>query len=442
MGFTSSTDFPTTPGAFDTHAERRLRRDADEAEPGRLGARVLHLSRAATTPTAPAAWPSTAAATPTSPAAPSRRTSRRRRARSTRPSDDGDAFVTKFNPAGSALVYSTFVGGSDFDSFSGVVLDAAGNAWLTGGTNSADFPVTAGAPDSTFNGGGDAIIAELNSDRLGAAVLDLPRRFAVARAAPTSRRDPNGDVYVTGSTFSQDFPATVGAFDRVWNGDLQIFWGDAFVTKIDIDADGVDSARAPGRARRTDAGCRRPTPRRNRSRSRSTGTTSPSAVSYTIQIDDSSAFTAPLVRDESVDRRRSTRTSDLVDRDPLLACPRRQLGGRRRAHGRPSRSFTPQTRPTAVARCRTMDLNPTTVVGGNASSGTVVMIDAATGGAVISLSSSNPAVASVPATPRCRPTGSRARSSISTHRRSRRRRRSRSPRPTTAHPNRHSDRQP
>jgi hypothetical protein len=83
--------------------------------------------------------------------------------------NNGDAFLAKFNATGSALVFSTFVGGSDYDSFSAVVLDTAGNAWLTGGTNSADFPITAGAPDSTFNGGGDAIIVELNST--GSALL-------------------------------------------------------------------------------------------------------------------------------------------------------------------------------------------------------------------------------------------------------------------------------
>ena len=164
--------------------------------------------------------------------------------------DNGDVFLTKFNAAGSALVFSTFVGGSDCDSFSAVVLDAAGNAWLAGGTSSADFPTTAGASDSTFNGGGDAIIVELNST--GSALL-----FSTFLGGSNSEGgadialDATGDVYVTGSTFSLDFPATVGAFDRVWNGDLQIFWGDAFVTKIDIDAGGSDATRASGGAGRT-----------------------------------------------------------------------------------------------------------------------------------------------------------------------------------------------
>ena len=120
----------------------------------------------------------------------------------------------------------------------------AGNAWLRGGTSSADFPVTAGAPDTTFNGGGDAIIAQLNA--AGSALLfSTFLGGSTARAATTSPATPTGDVYVTGLTYSQDFPATVGAFDRVWNGDLSIFWGDAFVTKIDIDADGSTPPAPP-----------------------------------------------------------------------------------------------------------------------------------------------------------------------------------------------------
>ena len=83
---------------------------------------------------------------------------------------------------------------------------------------------------------------------------------------------------------------TVGAFDRVWNGDLQIFWGDAFVTKIDIDATTSTPTSPPG------------VPVAPTLTSPSNGSTQPQpitfdwndvpeAVSYRIQIDDSSAFT-------------------------------------------------------------------------------------------------------------------------------------------------------
>ena len=307
--------------------------------------------------------------------------------------NNGDAFLTKFNAAGSALVFSTFVGGSDFDSFSSVVLDTAGNAWLTGGTSSADFPITAGAPDSTFNGGGDATIVELNAT--GSALL-----FSTFLGGSQSEggadiaRDPNGDVYITGSTFSQDFPATVGAFDRVWNGDLQIFWGDAFVTKLDIDATGSTPPAPPA------------VPAAPVLVSPFNGSSQPqpitfdwndaaSAVSYTIQIDDSSAFTAPLVRDQSVTTSIYA-TSDLATSTHFWRVRGVNSAGVAGAWSA-VRSFTPQTAPPP-SQLSTIDLNPATVVGGNASSGTVVMTTSAPDGAVISLSSSNPAVASVPAT--------------------------------------------
>ena len=186
--------------------------------------------------------------------------------------------MTKFNPAGSALVYSTFIGGSDFDSVSGVVLDPAGNAWLAGSTSSADFPVTAGAPDATFNGGRRRLHRRART-RTGSALLFATFLGGSQRRGRSRHRPrPTGDIYVTGLTFSQDFPATVGAFDRVWNGDLLIFWGDAFVTKLDIDATSSTPIGAARRAGRADAAVAVQRRRRSHSRSRSTGATSPSAV--------------------------------------------------------------------------------------------------------------------------------------------------------------------
>src|SRR5438309_5423356 len=72
-----------------------------------------------------------------------------------------DAFVTKLDPAGSMLLYSTYLGGSGDDEGFGIAVDAAGNAYVTGSTTSSDFPTTAGAVDTTFNGGGDAFVAKI-----------------------------------------------------------------------------------------------------------------------------------------------------------------------------------------------------------------------------------------------------------------------------------------
>lgn len=392
LGFSSSADFPTTAGAFDTTANGGFDTTLTKLNPAGSalvystylggndfdsgnglvidGSGSVYVAGGTSSPN----WPVTPGAYDTTFAG-------------------GDGFVTRLNPGGSALVYSTFIGGSALDSISDAVLDPAGNAWLTGSTSSADFPVTPGAPDTTFNGGGDAVIAELNPT--GSALL-----FATFLGGSESEggadiaRDPTGDIYVVGSTYSQNFPATVGAFDRVWNGDLSIFWGDAFVTKLDLDANTSTPPAPPG------------VPVAPTLTSPSNASSQPQpitfdwndvpeAVSYTIQIDDSSAFSAPLVRDQSL-------TQSVFAATGLAAATHFW-----RVRGVNSagvvgawsavRSFTAEAPPPPAALTN-VDINPTTVVGGNSSSGTIVMSAGPAGDAAISLSSSNPSVASVPAT--------------------------------------------
>jgi hypothetical protein len=139
----------------------------------------------------------------------------------------GDAFVTKLNPAGSApLVYSTYLGGSSFDRGFGIAVDTAGSTYVSGRTHSADFPTTPGAFDITDNGGGDAFVAKLSatgsaplySTYLGGSSFDEGFRIAV---------DSTGSAYATGVTCSGNFPTTFGAFDTTANGSC-----DAYVTKL------------------------------------------------------------------------------------------------------------------------------------------------------------------------------------------------------------------
>ena len=72
-----------------------------------------------------------------------------------------DVFVTKLNAAGSALIFSTFLGGSGSDSSGGASARSAGNSYVAGGTSSLDFPTTPGAFD-TLPDGSDAFVTKLN----------------------------------------------------------------------------------------------------------------------------------------------------------------------------------------------------------------------------------------------------------------------------------------
>ena len=139
-----------------------------------------------------------------------------------------DAFVTKLNPAGSALVYSTYLGGKGTNQAKGIVLDTDGNAYITGNTNSAKFPTTAGAYATSSAGGTtDAFVTKINlngsglvySTYLGGAGVD----YAYAIALDTA-----GNAYITGLTNSANFPITAGAYTTSFAGGTY----DAFVTKF------------------------------------------------------------------------------------------------------------------------------------------------------------------------------------------------------------------
>jgi hypothetical protein len=146
-----------------------------------------------------------------------------------------DAFVTKLDSAGSALLYSTYLGGIDVDQGSGIAVDASGNAFVTGFTRSADFPFL-NALQTGFGAGTcgpdacpDAFVTELDatgsglvySTYLGGDETDFGQAIAV---------DASANAFVTGSTASHNFPATVGVLQTVRGGDAPT--GDAFVAKI------------------------------------------------------------------------------------------------------------------------------------------------------------------------------------------------------------------
>lgn len=132
-----------------------------------------------------------------------------------------DGFVTKLNATGSALVYSTHLGGSGGDEGRGIAVDAHGNAYVAGRTSSPDFPTTVGV----FNilGGGSGFVARL--DLTGSSLVYSTYLPAGGDGIAV---DTSGNAYVTGQTTSPGFPTTPGAFQPIFGGSV-----DAFVLKLD-----------------------------------------------------------------------------------------------------------------------------------------------------------------------------------------------------------------
>jgi hypothetical protein len=231
-GHTSSTDFPTTPGAFQTQDAGASEVFVTKLNPAGsglaystfLGGGNHDEGAAIAVDAAGRATVTGSTASTNFPVTPG--------ALQTTFHYHEDAFVTRLSAGGSALVYSTFLGGTGVDGALGIALDAAGGAYVAGYTTSADFPTTPGAFQTGFGGGlYDGFVAKLVPDGsalaygtfLGGRDWDIAQGVAV---------DGLGFAYVTGSTRSADFPVTPGAFDVSFNGGAPYPW-DAFAVKLD-----------------------------------------------------------------------------------------------------------------------------------------------------------------------------------------------------------------
>lgn len=229
-GFTGSTNFPTTPGAFDpTHngftdafvTKLNPTGSALEyssylgaggfASDGANGIAVDDEGNAYVTGFAGGnTFPTTAGAFDTT------------------HNGRNDVYVTKVNPAGSALVYSTFAGGSLLDTGSAIAVDSDGSAYVTGLTASGDFPTTVGAPDRSHNGGvNDAFVVKLDSTGSALTYSTFLGGTGNDSGAGIAVDERDRSAHVTGSTNSVDYPTTRQAHDPSYNGG-----GDAFVTKL------------------------------------------------------------------------------------------------------------------------------------------------------------------------------------------------------------------
>jgi hypothetical protein len=142
-----------------------------------------------------------------------------------------DAYITMLSPGGDSVAFSSYVGGSDDDEGTGIALDAAGNAYLTGTTASSDFPVLNAL--QSLHGGGlyDAFLMKVSA--AGAPVYatflggsDWDEGAAIAA-------DDSGSVYVAGTTFSTDFPTASPV--QAANAGLN----DAFVARMSAAGDAL-----------------------------------------------------------------------------------------------------------------------------------------------------------------------------------------------------------
>ena len=148
----------------------------------------------------------------------------------------GTAFITKLNPTGSALVYSTYLSGSWWVQANGIAVDSAGDAYVTGTTQAPDFPTTPGAFQTVCGAGDDCIyyydafVSKINRDGtalvystfLGGQGFEYGQSIAV---------DSAGNAYVTGRTGSTNFPTTPGTLQPICPDQGQ-GCGGGFVTKF------------------------------------------------------------------------------------------------------------------------------------------------------------------------------------------------------------------
>ena len=144
-----------------------------------------------------------------------------------------DAFILKLSPDGSDVLYAAYLGGNDTDRAYALAVDRSGSAYLTGETRSADFPLSANAPQPQPGGDSDAFAVRISAD--GAEL-----RYAALIGGQKGEQgqslalDLLGQAYIAGKTTSTDFPVTPSAFAAEAAG-----LGDAFIVKLSANGDAL-----------------------------------------------------------------------------------------------------------------------------------------------------------------------------------------------------------
>ena len=144
----------------------------------------------------------------------------------TSPSAGSDVFVTKLNPTGTGILYSTYLGGSGDDFGSGIALDGSGNVYVTGSTQSTDFPVTTGA----FKESHPNVDSDIFVAKLDPAGASLVYSTYLGGSGDDFGHglaiDGSRNAFVAGLTYSPLFPITPGAYDTTYTQT------DVFVTRL------------------------------------------------------------------------------------------------------------------------------------------------------------------------------------------------------------------
>jgi hypothetical protein len=148
-------------------------------------------------------------------------------------SDGGSAIVSKLDPTGSTLIFSTYLGGSGMQTGNGIAVDSSGNVYVCGSTSSRDFPVTRGAFQVKYGGGPyDGFVTKL--DPTGSSLIystylggrNVDEAFSLGL-------DQDRNAYVTGPTTSKNFPTANAVQDTLPSKDA------AFVTKLNPEGSGL-----------------------------------------------------------------------------------------------------------------------------------------------------------------------------------------------------------
>jgi hypothetical protein len=232
-GFTGSPNFPTTPGAYDTTYNGNYDAFVTKLSPSGntiiystfIGGTYSDIGNDISVDAHGNAFITGFTGSPNFPTTPG--------AYDTTHNGDEDVFVTKLNQSGNTLIYSTLLGGTDYEEADNIKVDSNGSSFVTGWTSSIDFPTTPGAYDTTHNGDYDVFVTTITpsgdaliySTYLGGTMRDWASNIVI---------DDHGSAYITGFTGSTNFPTTPGTYDTTHNGD-----DDVFVTKLSPSGDAL-----------------------------------------------------------------------------------------------------------------------------------------------------------------------------------------------------------